>query len=194
MFFLHGFSVIPTENGGENMACSDEALVGRIKKGDQAALEELVERWYPKVYAYACRMTGGGQDAQDVTQETFLAVVRSVEGFLPWRAFQSWLFAIAHNKCMDFFRLRGHAVDAPEELEKARAPEIHDRLLDAMVVEQTVARLPPLQREAVVLHYFDGFTPAEIARMTGTPLSTVRWRLNAAKTTLARWLKEEEHG
>lgn len=176
------------------MACSDEALVGRIKKGDQAALEELVERWYPRVYAYACRMTGGGQDAQDVTQETFLAVVRSVEGFLPWRAFQSWLFAIAHNKCMDFFRLRGHAVDAPEELEKARAPEIHDRLLDAMVVEQAVARLPPLQREAIVLHYFDGFTPAEIARMTGTPLSTVRWRLNTAKHTMAQWLKEEEHG
>ena len=41
---MPGFSVIPTENGGENMACSDEALVGRIKKGDQAALEELVER------------------------------------------------------------------------------------------------------------------------------------------------------
>lgn len=175
------------------MACSDEALVGRIRRGDRAALEELVERWYPRVYAYARRMTGVRQDAQDVTQETFLAVVRSVGGFLPWRKFQSWLFAIAHNKCMDFFRLRGHAVAAPEELEKARAPEIHDRLLDAMVVEQAVSRLPPLQREAIVLHYFDGFTPAEIARMTGTPLSTVRWRLNTAKHTLAQWLKEEEH-
>ena len=60
-------------------------------------------------------------------------------------------------------------------------------------VEQAVARLPPLQREAIVLHYFDGFTPAEIARMTDTPLSTVRWRLNTAKHTLAQWLKEEEH-
>ena len=81
-----------------------------------------------------------------------------------------------------------------EQLVDLSEEEFEQRLLDAMVVEQAVGRLPPLQREAIVLHYFDGFTPAEIARMTGTPLSTVRWRLNTARHTLAQWLKEEEHG
>lgn len=176
------------------MAYSDEMLVRRIKAGDQAALEELVERWYPRVYAYTFRMTGGQQDAQDVTQETFLAVLRSVERFRPWRAFQSWLFAIAHNKCMDFFRLRGQTVADPEVLERIRAPDVHDRLLDAIVVEQAIFRLPPLQREVIVLRYLDGFTPVEISRMTDTPLSTVRWRLNAARARLEELLKEEEDG
>lgn len=176
------------------MVYSDETLVKRIKEGDQTALEELVERWYPRVYAYAFRVTGGRQDAQDVTQETFLAVLRSVERFRPWRAFHSWLFAIAHNKCMDFFRLRGQTLDDPEKLVRIRAPDIHERLLDAMVVEQAISRLPPLQRETIVLCYFDGFAPAEIAHMTDTPLSTVRWRLNAARARLGELLKEEEHG
>lgn len=176
------------------MAYSDETLVKRIKEGDQTALEELVERWYPRVYAYALRVTGGRQDAQDVTQETFLAVLRSMDRFRPWRPFRSWLFAIAHNKCMDLFRLRGQTLDDPEELVRIRAPDIHERLLDAMVVEQAISRLPPLQREAIVLCYFDGFAPAEIARMTDIPISTVRWRLNAARTRLGELLKEEKYG
>ena len=63
------------------MAQSDEKLIQQMKSGDENAMEELVSRWYPRIYAYAYRMTGQEQDAQDITQETFLAVIRYVGNF-----------------------------------------------------------------------------------------------------------------
>ena len=145
---MPGFSVIPTENGGESMACSDEALVGRIRRGDQAALEELVERWYPRVYAYARRMTGVRQDAQDVTQETFLAVLRHRKTFFRCN-FQSWLFTIAHHKCIDLFRLQGRLTALPEELNRLSDPDPSGQVLDRAALEQALDRL--LEQEQLTI-------------------------------------------
>lgn len=175
------------------MSQSEDALLRRMKAGDEEALEELVDRWYPRLYAYALRTTGREQDAQDVTQETFLAVLRHRKTFVR-RNFQSWLFTIAHHKCVDLFRLQGKLAAAPEDLERLADPDPSGQVLDRAALEQALDRLPLLQREAVVLHYFHGFTPKEIAAMTATPLSTVRWRLAAARRTLAECLKEDGYG
>ena len=175
------------------MLQSDDGLLRRMADGDEGALEELVNRWYPRIYAYALRTTGREQDAQDVTQETFLAVLRYRKTFVR-RNFQSWLFTIAHHKCVDLFRLQGRLAAAPEELEKLSGPDPSGQVLDRAALEQALDRLPPLQREAAVLHYFHGFTPKEIAAMTDNPLSTVRWRLAAARRTIAERLKEDGYG
>lgn len=172
---------------------SEDALLRRMAAGDEDALEELVDRWYPRIYAYALRTTGREQDAQDVTQETFLALLRHRKSFVR-KNFQSWLFTIAHHKCVDLFRLQGRLAAAPEELERLSDPDSSGQVLDRAVLEQALERLPPLQREAAVLHYFHGFTPREIAAMTDSPLSTVRWRLTAARRAMAEMLKEDGYG
>lgn len=175
------------------MSQREDALLRRMADGDEGALEELVDRWYSRIYAYALRTTGREQDAQDVTQETFLAVLRYRKTFVR-RNFQSWLFTIAHHKCVDLFRLQGRLAAAPEELDKLSGPDPSDQVLDRAALEQALDRLPPLQREAAVLHYFHGFTPKEIAAMTDSPLSTVRWRLAAARRAMAEMLKEDGYG
>lgn len=175
------------------MSQREDALLRRMADGDEGALEELVDRWYSRIYAYALRTTGREQDAQDVTQETFLAVLRYRKTFVR-RNFQSWLFTIAHHKCVDLFRLQGRLAAAPEELDKLSGPDPSDQVLDRAALEQALDRLPPLQREAAVLHYFHGFTPKEIAAMTDSPLSTVRWRLAAARRAMAEMLKEAGYG
>ena len=175
------------------MAERDEELLGRIRGGDEEAMEELVARWYPRIHAYALRMTGGEQDAQDIAQETFLAVLQHVGRFRFRRKFQSWIFTIAHHKCMDFFRLQGKFRGDPAELERLETADISQRIVDAVVLEQAIAQLPPLQREALVLQSFHGFTISEIANMTHTPPSTVQWRLSAAKNRLAASMEGREH-
>ena len=175
------------------MGRHDDTLLRRMSDGDEDALEELVGHWYPRIYAYALRTTGREQDAQDVTQETFLAVLRHLKTFVR-RNFQSWLFTIAHHKCVDLFRLQGRLASAPEELDKLSEPDPSGQVLDRAALEQALDRLPPLQREAAVLHYFHGFTPKEIAAMTDNPLSTVRWRLAAARRAMAEQLKEDGYG
>ena len=95
---------------------------------------------------------------------------------------------------MDLFRLQGRLASAPEELDRLSDPDPSGQVLDRAVLEQALDKLPPLQREAAVLHYFHGFTPKEIAAMTDNPLSTVRWRLAAARRAMAEQLKEDGYG
>ena len=94
------------------MEYSDHELVHGIKGGDKSALEVLVRRWYPRIYGYVFKLTGHEQDAYDLTHDVFIAMMQSIGSYAPWRKFDSWLFTIAHNKCMDYFRLRRKVVQA----------------------------------------------------------------------------------
>ena len=98
--------------GSEAVEYSDHELVHGIKGGDKSALEVLVRRWYPRIYGYVFKLTGHEQDAYDLTQDVFIAMMQSIGSYTPWRKFDSWLFTIAHNKCMDYFRLRRKVVQA----------------------------------------------------------------------------------
>lgn len=78
------------------MEYSDRELVHGIKGGDKSALELLVRRWYPRIYGYVFKLTGHEQDAYDLTQDVFIAMMQSIGSYTPWRKFDSWLFTIAH--------------------------------------------------------------------------------------------------
>ena len=175
------------------MESNDFELLKDICAGNENALEELVRRWYPRIYAYSLKMTGHPQDADDITQDVFVAVLQNVRGFAPWRNFKGWLFTIAHNKCVDYFRIqRRHwtedisDLDLPDPL-----PALDEQTALADAIENALAHLSPIQREAVILRYYHQFSAVEIARITHTPLPTIKSRLAAAKRTLSALLKEE---
>lgn len=98
------------------MEYSNHELVRGIKVGDKSALELLVRRWYPRIYGYVFKLTGHEQDAYDLTQDVFIAMMQSIGSYTPWRKFDSWLFTIAHNKCMDYFRFRQKTVQAEDTM------------------------------------------------------------------------------
>jgi RNA polymerase sigma-70 factor (ECF subfamily) len=180
------------------MSVSDENLIRAIKHGDQEAMEQLIHNWYPRIYAYVLRTLRNETDAHDVTQETFLSMIKSIENFKPWGKFQSWLFRIAHNKCMDFFRIRSVINTHTELLHEERLYErVHDgidietMITNAVMIEEALGKLSIMQREAIVLYYFNGFNSREIAQITETPITTIKSRISAAKKLLAYYLKEE---
>ena len=164
-----------------------------IKGGDQSALELLVRRWYPRIYGYVFKLTGHEQDACDLTQDVFIAMMQSIGSYTPWRKFDSWLFTIAHNKCMDYFRFRQKIVQAEDTMFDRPDPaaSLEDMAAVSLSVKAALEKLPAAQREAVILHYFHQFTASQIARMTNTPLPTVKSRLRAARNTLSDKLRED---
>ena len=87
------------------MEYSDYELIQGIRAGDTDALEFLVRRWYSKIFGYVLKTLENEQDAYDITQEVFLAVLQNIKTIDPWSQFKSWIFTIAHNKCMDYFRV-----------------------------------------------------------------------------------------
>ena len=175
------------------MEYSDHELVRGIKSGDQGALELLVRRWYPRIYGYVFKLTGHEQDAYDLTQDVFIAMMQNIGRYTPWRKFDSWLFRIAHNKCMDYFRFRQKIVQVEDTLFDRPDPaaSIEDMVAVSMSVKAALEKLPAAQREAVILHYFHQLTAKEIAQMTNTPLPTVKSRLRAARSTLSKNLWED---
>ena len=175
------------------MEYSDHELVRGIKGGDRGALELLVRRWYPRIYGYVFKLTGHEQDAYDLTQDVFIAMMQSIKSYTPWKKFGSWLFTIAHNKCMDYFRIRWRTIQAEEIMfdRPDPAPLLEETAEVSASVNAALEKLPAAQRETVILHYFCQFTAKEIAQMTSTPLPTVKSRLRAARNTLSDALRED---
>jgi RNA polymerase sigma factor (sigma-70 family) len=171
----------------------DQALVALIRDGDGGALESLYTRYSRPCTALARRLLGDGVLAQDVVQEVFLALWRAPERFDATRGgFASWLLAITHHKAVDSvrreenLRKRRTSADALDDRE-SDAPQVYDEVWAALRrdrVRAALQTLPPVQREALALAYFGGYTQREIAGLTSTPLGTVKTRMLAGMRRL----------
>jgi RNA polymerase sigma-70 factor (ECF subfamily) len=163
---------------------TDEDQVVRLAAGDQAALEGLLRRWDRPLHAFVARHTGG-QDVEDLRQETWMRVVRSADRFQRDRKFSTWLFAIALNLCRDWHR-RPPALPVPSErIERALGSAGTDSSpspagegeLDA---QQLLAQLPEQLRSAVVLRYYHDLSEQQMAEVLEIPRGTVKSRLHHA--------------
>ena len=166
----------------------DRALVARVTEGDGGALEALYGRYGRACYSLARRILADEQFAQDVVQEVFLTVWRDASRFDASRgAFSTWLLSMTHHKSVDAvrreenLRKRRTTADALERRE-SDGPRVEDAvwsLLRRERVRKVLATLPAVQREALTLAYFGGYTQREISGLTDTPLGTVKTRMLA---------------
>ncbi|MBA2414657.1 MAG: sigma-70 family RNA polymerase sigma factor [Geodermatophilaceae bacterium] len=176
---------------------ADVALVGRLTQGDTAALEQLYDRYGRPAYSLARRILADDGLAEDVVQEVFLALWRQPERFDADRgAFSSWLLTMTHHKAVDAVRReetlrrrRSRAADEDEALlgTAAAGPDVDDQVIRGIQgdgVRRALLELPDVQREALTLAYFGGYTQREVAALTGAPLGTVKTRMLAGMRRL----------
>ena len=172
---------------------SDADLVGRVASGDGSALELLWERYARPCAALARRLVVDEGLAQDVVQEVFLALWRQPARYDAERgSFASWLLALTHHKAVDTVRREAirrarrtseDVLDARED-PSTRVDEAVWTAVRRERVRHALAGLPPVQREALGLAYFGGYTQREIAEITGTPIGTVKTRTLAGMRRL----------
>ena len=169
-------------------ALEDGQLCSLAAGGDGSALEALYARYGRVSYALARRILNDDVLAQDVVQEVFLTVWRDATRFDPSRGgFSTWLLTMTHHKSVDSVRreenLRKRRAPADAlEFEPSDAPSVDDEVWLAFRRDQVRAalgELPEAQREALSLAYFGGYTQREIAKITETPLGTVKTRMLA---------------
>jgi RNA polymerase sigma-70 factor (ECF subfamily) len=171
---------------------TDAELITRAAGGDRTAFQLLYERHWNAVYRFAWLLTKSVPDAEDITQECFLALVRDPKRFDPVRAqFRTWLIAVARNQYLQ--RCRSVARQAsPAGLEMSEAPAGADeeliRLERAEAVRRAVEALPPVQREALRLFEFEGLSLAGTAMVLEIEPNAVKARLYRAREQLKRLL------
>jgi RNA polymerase sigma-70 factor (ECF subfamily) len=170
---------------------TDERLLNRASRGDEAAFLLLYERHRDAVFRFAYRLLGSTGLAEDITQDCFLSLLRQPLKFDSSRAsLRTYLLAAARNLSSKHFRHAGSELLVEELPEEPRLPEGAEplrQLLDEELsseVQRAVESLPPLQREALVLFEFEELSLAEIAEIVGADTGAVKARLHRARQRL----------
>jgi RNA polymerase sigma-70 factor, ECF subfamily len=161
----------------------DAALIARLRAGDQHAMADLYDRYSGIVYGVALRVLRETTAAEDLLQEVFLQLWRNPQAFNPERGrLAPWLAVIARNRAVDILRKRPQEQDI-DELRISTGINLEDIAVQRQAVEKVrgvVAGLPPEQRKALEMAFFEGMTHTEIAAKTGEPLGTVKTRIRSA--------------
>jgi RNA polymerase sigma-70 factor (ECF subfamily) len=193
-------------SGDRNLSDSlDQPLVSRCLGGDESAWEELVRQHTRQVYALCFRFTNSAQQAQDLTQEVFLRVFKTIHSFRSAEgSFHTWLARVTRNLLIDNYRRnrQERVTDSIEEqlpmLEQTgcgSAPR-PDQVLagreTSAILQATLQKLSPDLREAVILRDLQEMEYREMAQILGIPEGTVKSRINRGRAELARLLRKQK--
>jgi RNA polymerase sigma-70 factor (ECF subfamily) len=178
------------------VASTEPELISAARHHAPDAWDILLKRHQLPLYTYAAELLRDDTAALDIVQETFAAAVRHLAGLRDDRKFASWLFGIAHQKCVQHWRrvrrdgdvfAAAPADDPPAEWPDPEASDPRTLLLQREAADECfslVAELPAAQRSALLLHVLEDFSLDEIATITAVPLGTVKSRLHHAKRAL----------
>ena len=183
---------------------SDAALMLRVREGDAAAFETLVEKYKQPVFHLLYRNLQDAAEAEDLAQNVFLQVYKAASRYRVTAKFSTWLFTIARNLCLNEIRRRSrhpaesldHALTddehAPRQHEDVKTVLPHDLVLRRELeakVEQAIAALPEKQRTALLLCREEELSYEDIAKVIGCSLSATKSLIHRARETLKQQLK-----
>lgn len=185
------------------MTLRERMLIRRLQERDERAFEEMVGLYQNKVFNLVYRMIGNQEEAEDLAQEVFVTVFKSVDSFRGEAKFSTWLYRIAANHCKNrmkylgrrSYKQTGELDEAAErEAQNAQPSSLHprvdgpDAVLEGLELERAVQRamqaLDPEHREVIVLRDIEDLSYEEIAEITGVELGTVKSRLHRARLQL----------
>ena len=172
----------------------EQALIEACKQGDHDAFAALFEAHKDRVYSIALRFAGDRAAAMDIAQETFLKLLSAIQDFRGDASFDSWVYRLVANACLDQRRRARRWIPAVEDLLgalRASGETVLQRLVRAETeesVQKVVAALPPEQRIVVILRYTEGLSYDAIGEILDCPPGTVASRLNRAHKALERRL------
>lgn len=178
------------------LAKTDEQLINLALNGSQRSWIKLVKRYEGLVYNYCLRMTRSSADAMDMMQEVFLAVYRNLPSYRGQNQFKAWLMRVTSNKTIDYLRHKErHPQNFGENFDEddfSHNDQLHysepdnnlAQLDNQKQVKALMQSLPPEQRMAVELKFFQQYTFEEIGRKLNIPTNTVKSQLYSALNKL----------
>jgi RNA polymerase sigma-70 factor (ECF subfamily) len=183
------------------MQDKDKLLVERFQQGEKTAFDELVRIYQNKIYKLAYRFTHNVEDALDLSQEIFIRAFKSLGDFKQQSSFYTWLYRIAQNLCIDYTRHKKvclKTVTFAEDMYSQKyifsnvAFASPSKLVEAKELEGEIAKavdiLPPRQKSAFILRYYEGLDLNSIAEILGCRVGTVKAHLSYGRNMLRKIL------
>ena len=174
----------------------EQLPVQQARAGSPAAWDILFRRYQLPLYVYVVELVHDEQTSLDIVQETFINAARHLGSLREDHKFGSWLFGIAHQKCIQRWRKQGReatfletfAGDGPEP--EAGPVELLIRAEQEAEFMELLNQLPAPQRSVLLLHFMEGFSLEEIAAVTEAQLGTVKSRIHYAKRALRKLMED----
>lgn len=172
-----------------------ELLILRCRRGQKAALEELVQKWEKRLFYYIRRLVDDEQDVWQILQETWVKVLGGIGRLREPRRLPAWLYSIARNTAISHLRKRYKKeilLTQNEDIYDVEDDSVSLSLEDAEQIHYGLGRLPLHHREVLTLFFLQDLCVEEIAEVLAIPTGTVRSRLYHAKRALKNILEEKE--
>jgi RNA polymerase sigma-70 factor (ECF subfamily) len=188
-------SRIPLLENAGTVSAPEQLPVPQARDGEPAAWDALFRRYQLPLYVYVFELVHNEQTSLDIVQETFIAAVKNIGGLRDNEKFGSWLFGIAHQKCIQHWRKKKEILfdeipELPDELENS-PDDLLIRQEQETEFMNLLNQLPLPQRSVVLLHFVEDFSLEEIAVVTESQLGTVKSRLHYAKRALRKLLEKK---
>ena len=171
---------------------SDRQLVHRVLAGDREAFAVLVERYEHAVFATALKVLDDRTAAEDAAQEAFVSAYENLGKLSDTNAFGAWLLVIARNQALRATRNLPRTVPLDDHDAAGRDAESKSDSEDVREVMNTLDRLPPHERQVLMLRYFTGHPVSSVARITGRSVGTVTKQISRALARLRERLQRSE--
>ncbi len=172
----------------------EETLIERAQQHDEAALSRIYEEHFDRIYRYVALKIGDRTEAEDMTQQVFLNAFKAISSYKPkGNPVSSWLFRIAHNQVVDYYRKKSKRPTVPIEEALTRSAD-EDPQVEAerkMSIEQlagATGKLTRLQQEVISLRFAGEFSVAEVARMMGKSEGAIKALQHSAIASLRKLL------
>lgn len=176
----------------------DYELAQKSAGGDMTAFEDLYRRHFRRVYSLALRMTGRPEEAEDLTQETFTHLYKKIGSFRGESAFTTWLHRMTVNQVLMHFRKRKSRPEFTMDEEQTpiqivQGTENQNRMpiVDKIILENAISKLPPGYRNVFVLHDVEGHEHGEVAKMLGISEGTSKSQLHKARLKLRGLIRQQ---
>ncbi len=176
----------------------DYELAQKSAGGDMTAFEDLYRRHFRRVYSLALRMTGKPEEAEDMTQETFTHLYKKIGSFRGESAFTTWLHRMTVNQVLMHFRKRKSRPEFTMDEEQTpiqivQGTENQNRMpiVDKIILENAISKLPPGYRNVFVLHDVEGHEHGEVAKMLGISEGTSKSQLHKARLKLRGLIRQQ---
>ncbi|MEO8429846.1 MAG: RNA polymerase sigma factor [Verrucomicrobiota bacterium] len=179
------------------MACNEHLPVQEARAGEPDAWDTLFKRYQLPLYVYVFELVRDEQTSLDIVQETFVSASRYIHGLHEDEKFGSWLFSIAHQRCIQRWRKQNNEETSVEEQGDNSIDEA-DGPLDLLIKKEQeeifmnlVHQLPLPQRSVLLLFFVEDFSLEEIASITGAQIGTVKSRMHYAKKAFRKLYEEQ---
>lgn len=185
---------------GENIAISDEELIGIIRAKDKERFSEIIERYQQRLFSYCMTFVYDKQKAEDILQNCFIKIYTNLNSFDASKKFSPWAYRIAHNEAINYLKKNRKEIslDQYEDWlnniadERIDLSAEVDKNLEKDKVRKAVIKLSMKYKEVVMLYYFEGQQYQQISNILQIPVSTVSTRILRAKRKLKKLLDSKE--